>query len=288
METGHDAQEIRQPAVAGYFYPRQPGELRAELECAFLSPLGPGAVPRVPEQGARRVFGIVVPHAGYPYSAQCAAWAYAEMARDGRPDAVVILGLTHRGLGAPLALSPAAGWQTPLGILPVDAALGARLRAVDNAVTPDARAHALEHSVEVQLPLLQFLFGEVPIVPISIGMATTHAVLRLGEALAALAREHDLLIIASTDFSHYVPHDVAERLDQLALAAITAVDPERLITEVREHAISMCGVLPVTAMLAAARASGVREGTLLHHHTSGDVAGDRQAVVGYGAVALYR
>ena len=228
-----------------------------------------------------------MPHAGYPYSAQCAAWAFAEVADDGRPEAAVLLGVNHRGLGAPLALSPATGWATPLGIMPVDQALGTRLRALDPAVVADARAHAQEHSLEVQVPFLQWLFQELPILPLAIGWASAQEVFRLGHALAELAREHDLLLIASTDFSHYIPQAEAEQLDKQALERIAAVDAEGLLRVVRDQGITMCGVLPVAAVLVAASLSGVQEGRILHYHTSGDVTGDRREVVGYGAVALY-
>ncbi len=282
----HD-RDIRQPVVAGRFYPRQPEALRASIEEAFCTALGPGAVPQV-QDGPRRLTGIVAPHAGYPYSASCAAWSYAAAACDGRPQTAVLLGVNHRGIGAPIALSPAAGWATPLGISPIDAELAARLQELDPAVLPDTRAHAMEHSLEVQLPFLQYLFGELPILPLSIGLADDAEVLRLGQALATLAAQCDILLIASTDFSHYLAQTEAETLDRLALQCIAVVDAGGLLRIVRERQITMCGVLPVAATLTAAALLGVQTGILLHYQTSGDVTGDRQEVVGYGAAALYR
>jgi len=282
-----DYRHIRRPAVAGYFYPQHATELRVALEEAFLSPLGPGTVPTVDPTGPRQLIGIVVPHAGYPYSAQGAAWSYTVAARDGRPETAVLLGVNHRGTGVPLALSPDDGWMTPLGISPVDTALGERLRELAPDVTPDAHAHIAEHSLEVQVPFLQFLFGELPILPLLVGHASDNAVLRLGQALASLAKEHDLLIVASTDFSHYVNQETARRHDLLALDAIVALEPAALLDTVRREDITMCGVLPVAALLAAARALGARSASTLHYHTSGDVTGDRQAVVGYGAAAIF-
>lgn len=284
----HAEEHIRPPAVVGAFYPRQAAALRVEIAAAFDAPLGPGGVPAVAEVGPRRLLGLIVPHAGYQYSAQGAAWAFAEAARDGRPGAAVLLGVNHRGYGAPIALSPDAGWQTPLGIVPVATALGARLQALDPEVTPDARAHLAEHSLEVEVPFLQFLFGDLPILPLLLGRAGLDAVLRLGKALAELAREQDVLFIASTDFSHYVTHDMAAEVDRLALDAIAAIQPLQLIDAVRRHDISMCGVMPVTALLVAAQAAGASEARILHYHTSGDVTGDRQAVVGYGAAVICR
>lgn len=279
---------IRQPAVAGYFYPQQAAALREAIEGAFLSPLGPGALPEVDSSGPRRLVGIVTPHAGYPYSAQGAAWSFTEAARDGRPETAVLLGVNHRGAGAPLALSPDDGWMTPLGISPVDTKLGQRLRALAPGIVPDASAHAAEHSIEVQVPFLQYLFGELPILPVLLGHASDDVVSRLGQALATLSEEHGLLIIASTDFSHYVSQEIAHRLDQSALDAIAALQPTALIDTVRRLEMTMCGVLPVAALLAAAQALGACSASILHYHTSGDVTGDRHAVVGYGAAAIYR
>jgi MEMO1 family protein len=278
--------DIRRPAVAGRFYAGERESLRAEVEDCFVSPLGPGALPAV-GSGPRRVLGIVAPHAGYLYSGAAAAWAYAEAARDGRPEVVVILGLDHRGLGAPLALSPAAAWQTPLGELPVDAGLADALMRLDPEVALDARAHVLEHSIEVQLPFLQVVYGHVPILPIGIGAVRVESVLRLGAALAEATRGRDVLMVASSDFSHYISQAEATRLDARAMERIVALDPEGLVSTVREYGISMCGVLPVAAMLAAAVKQGALEGRRLHYHTSGDVTGDEEAVVGYGALVVY-
>lgn len=286
--TSHGERHLRQAAVAGYFYPQHAGALREEIEGAFLSPLGPGALPEVNPSGSRRLVGIIAPHAGYIFSAQGAAWSFAEVARDGRPGTAVLLGVNHRGQGAALALSPDDAWVTPLGACPVATELGKTLRDIDPDVVPDAWAHRQEHSIEVQVPFLQYLFGELPILPILIGRASVDAVLRLGQSLAALAKEHDLLIIASTDFSHYVSHDIARRLDEAALEAIAALQPTQLIDTVLGKDITMCGVLPVAALLEAARTLGAQSASILHYHTSGDVTGDRGAVVGYGAAAVYR
>ena len=196
--------------------------------------------------------------------------------------------MNHRGVGQPLALSPANGWETPLGVMPVATAVGQRLLALAPAVALDAAAHAYEHSLEVQIPFLQALFGELPILPIAMGHVPVDDVLQLGHALALLCAEYDVLIVASSDLSHYLPLREAEVLDHLALQAIGAVDAGGLLEVVTRRQISMCGVLPVTAMLAAAHALGVSEGKVLHYHTSGTITGDNQEVVGYGAAALYR
>lgn len=278
---------IRPAAVAGQFYPREAAELRQAIDAAYLSRFGPGKLP-VLQDGPRRVFGIMAPHAGYPYSAACAAWAFAEVAASGRPAAVVLLGVNHQGIGAPVALSPASGWQTPLGVMPVATQLGQRLLTLDDRLALDARAHQNEHSLEVQVPFIQSLFGEVPIVPIVIGHATWQDITSLSQALATLTRAEELLLLASSDLSHYIPAREATVLDQMALQQVAAVNADGLVQVVQSRGISMCGVLPVAAMLQTARASGAATATILHYHTSGDITGDRQEVVGYGAAAVYR
>lgn len=277
--------DIRQPAVAGQFYPARAEDLRTAITQAFVSPLGPGAVPVI-GAGPRQILGVVSPHAGYLYSAAGTAWGLREVAADGRPALVVVLGVNHRGIGASLALSPAAGWATPLGIIPLAHAYDAVWQAA--GAVPDARAHAYEHSLEVQVPFLQYLFGELPIVPLAIGDAPLTQVAQLGAALAAVARTTDILIVASTDFSHYIPHAAATERDRLALEQIARVDPEGLLRVVRENGITMCGVLPVTALLFAAREFGALDARVLHYHTSGEVSGDRREVVGYGAAVVRR
>ncbi len=279
--------DIRPPAVAGAFYEATAERLRAEIEACFTETLGPGDVPVV-GTGPRQLLGIVAPHAGYLYSGAAAAWAYAAAARDGRPTAVVILGVNHRGVGAPLALSPAAGWRTPLGVMPVAQQLNERLLKLDSDLRLDPTAHAMEHSLEVQVPFLQYTFGEVPIVPIVIGHVAGTAIERLGAALAHLATQVDLLVVASSDLSHYIPQQQAATLDALALKHIAEVDAEGLLDIVLGKGITMCGVLPTAAMLHAARKSGATHGKVLHYHTSGDVSGDLERVVGYGAAAIYR
>ena len=286
MDNERTPAMIRPPAVAGTFYPREPEALRAALDDAFCSPLGPGSAS--PVAPAREVFGLICPHAGYIYSAQAAAWAFAQLADTETPQAVVLLGVNHRGIGAPLALSGADGWATPLGIAPIARDMTARLRELDSALLIDERAHRQEHSLEVQLPFLQARFGDISIIPIVLAAPEQQEVLRLGTALSVLAREVRLLFVASTDFSHYIPQREAEARDQRALAEIARVDARGLLAVVQRQGITMCGVLPVATLLEAARGAGITTATVLHYHTSGDVTGDHQQVVGYGAAVLYR
>lgn len=287
MATG-EATLIRRPAVAGKFYPAQPEQLRASITQAFVDAHGPGALPVV--NTAARVhsmFSVMVPHAGYMYSGQGVAWGMTACAAQGRPAAVIMLGVNHRGVGAPMAVSPATGWETPLGIMPVATGLAQQVVTLAPAVQLDARAHAQEHSLEVLVPFMQFVFGVLPIVPIVIGGATVGDVATLANALAVLMQQRNVVLLVSSDFSHYISSAEAMRLDHLALAAITAIDPEGFLDTVRKYGITMCGVLPVAAALMAASQCHVQTGHLLHYQTSGDVTGDCSEVVGYGTAALY-
>ena len=279
--------DTRPPAVAGTFYPAEAQALRHALREAFLSPFGPGFLPTVSRQPAR-VFGAVVPHAGYLYSAPAAAWSFAEIAAQGVPEAMILLGINHRGYGAPLALAPQQGWRTPLGVVPCSRELSEALRDACPALVYDATSHQYEHSLEVQLPFIQFLFGEMSIVPVAIGHTGVAELRQLGDALAMLSRERRVLVLASSDFSHYVSQNTAMEHDNLALDQIVAVDPEGLLRVVQHEQISMCGVFPVTAMLFAAKALALRRATCLHYHTSGDILGEYREVVGYGAAVIYR
>jgi AmmeMemoRadiSam system protein B len=268
---------IRQAAVAGSFYEADPLRLRAGLEALLASPVSP-----------RPALAVVVPHAGYVYSG---AVAGATFARVTVPRRVIVLAVNHRGRGEPLASWAEGAWRTPLGDLPVDAALVAAVAARAPRLRPDPRAHEREHSLEVQLPFLQ-LRGprDLAIAPISIASHRLADLERLGEAVAGAVRAspEPVLVVASTDFSHYIPAAEARRLDELALARIRALDGPGLLATVEEHAISMCGVAPTTAMLVAARALGARpEGVeQVRYANSGDVSGDHESVVGYAGLVV--
>lgn len=287
MYSDYETKSVRLSVVAGQFYPSTAGTLHQAIEQAFLSPLGPGVLPQLrPVRATEKMFGVVVPHAGFMYSAPAAAWAFAELARGGKPEAVILLGVNHRGVGSSIAVSPASGWQTPFGIMPIARQLIEELLRDNAMVCSDAIAHAGEHSLEVEVPFLQYLFGKVLLLPIALGHLSFREIVALGTSLADLAKTHDLVFVASSDFSHYLPAEQARCLDMLAIQSIIEIDPQGLWDIVRTKQISMCGVIPVAVMLVAAQIMGIKKGKLLHYHTSGDVTGDQSEVVGYGAVVI--
>lgn len=279
----------RPPAVAGMFFEGEAAALTARLHACFLEPPGPGRLPKVAATGPRRVVGLVCPHAGLLYSGPAAAHAYARLAEDGPVDLAVILCPNHHGIGADNAVWTAGAWQTPLGSVPVDEDAARELMAAYRAAVEDTLAHRHEHSIEVQLPFLQLLFGpSLAILPVAMKRYRQDDCLALGKAIAAVVARRNAVVIASCDFSHYESAEHARQQDAFALAAIERLDPEGLFRCVRERRITTCGYGPVAAMLAAARRLGAARAETLAYTHSGEITGDHAAVVGYAAVAVTR
>ena len=269
---------MRYPAVAGMFYEGDEIGLRKQIEQCFLGPLGPGKLPKV-RKGSRAVIGGVAPHAGYAYSGMVAAHLYGRLAEDGLPEAFIIIGPNHTGRGSGLAVT-VQDFETPLGVAKVDTDLAKALRK--DLVDLDDEAHKGEHSIEVQLPFLQYLSPSVRFVPICMGFQDYEAATGLGKTIKSAVKGRDVVVIASTDMSHYVPKDLAKKKDSMALDAIKAMDSKRLYEVVRDEDISMCGYGPVIATMTAC-AGGKAE--VLKYASSGDVQPMRD-VVGYASVAI--
>jgi MEMO1 family protein len=282
----------RQPAVAGMFYSRDPDQLRAEIEHAFLGKLGPGALPSVSPERVGNVLGIISPHAGYMYSGFAAAHAFSALAKDGMPEVAVIIGPNHRGMGVPLAIVEKGFWDTPLGEIAIDEGVSASLLRDCRYVQADASAHASEHSLEVQAPFLQYLAqGKTRIVPIAVGIGPRDAasvVAELGACIAAAVNGADAVIIASTDMTHYESKSSAASKDALAINALESLDSGRLLEVVVGAGITMCGAVPAAIAVEACRRMGAGKAELLTYYTSGDVTGDTSQVVGYAAMKITR
>jgi AmmeMemoRadiSam system protein B len=269
---------MRHPSVAGQFYAGDAKSLRDQIEQCFLGPLGPGKLPQL-KPGKRRILGGIAPHAGYVYSGMVAAHLYARIAEDGFPATFVILGPNHTGRGSGLSVAK-DDFETPLGVAKLDRELSKMLRK--GLVDEDEESHRFEHSIEVQLPFLQFMFPEIKFVPICMGFQDLEAATSVGKVIRDAMRTKDIVVIASTDFSHYVTRDEAKRKDGMALDAIKTMDPKALYEVVRDQDISMCGYGPVIATLTAC--SGGKP-TLLKYANSGDVHPMRE-VVGYASVVI--
>jgi len=272
---------MRFPAVAGQFYEGDSRALAAQVESCYRHPLGPGDRPRVARGGPRTLKGLVVPHAGYMYSGPIAAHAYAALARDGLPETFVILGPNHTGLGSMVALG-AHDWETPLGVAEYDRDLGAKM--LRDPITDDIIAHRHEHSIEVQLPFLQDLSEKLKFVPICMMLQELEDAVRVGRIVRDAIKGQDVVVLASTDFSHYIPKEEAARRDRLAIDQILAFDVPGFFRTIRKHDVSMCGYGPVMAMMTAI---GSATPEFLKYGSSGDVAPMRD-VVGYAAIAMRR
>lgn len=274
----------RPPAVAGQFYAGSEAALSDQLEAAFEHPLGPGSVPTVEPIGELPV-ALVSPHAGYPYSGPVAAHGFSRLALGGKPEAVVLLGPNHGRGGAPLAITGADRWETPLGTVPVHDGLRSTLDAA-RGLEIDESAHAGEHSLEVQVPFLQYLYGEVPIVPVLMSRQDERRIDRLVSALSAVDfTERDVVLIGSTDLTHYEPHETAKRADEPIRAAIAGLDAESIV-EAARSGHSMCGFGPTATVIKTSVDRGATEGSILSYATSGDTAGGTDSVVGYVSATI--
>jgi AmmeMemoRadiSam system protein B len=276
--------KIRLPSQAGAFYAGKAESLKRQIEECFLHELGPGKIPTV-VRGPRRIIGLICPHAGYMYSGPVAAHAYYKLALDGKPDIIVLFGPNHTGYGSALAIMNEGFWRTPLGDVEVDSETANKIVKEARIVDVDDSAHRHEHSIEVQLPFLQYLFGsEFKIVPICFLMQDLPSARDVGQAVAKVLSGKNALIIASSDMTHYEPQKSAEKKDKLALQAVEAMDEERFYSVIEEQRITACGYGPIMALITASKALGAKEAKLLCYRTSGDVIGDYSAVVGYAAV----
>ena len=265
---------IRQPAVAGQFYPGSPVQLREMI------------AGMVDEKAAREeVVGLVSPHAGYPYSGPVAG---ATISRVKLKETFVILGPNHTGMGKPFSIMTEGLWRMPLGDVQVDSELGRRMAALSSYLKEDDEAHRFEHSIEVQLPFLQYFKKDIKLVPIVLSSAAGTAYKEIGRAIARAVRElkKEVIIIASSDMTHYEPQASAQRKDSQAIEAILALDEDELLRRVNELNISMCGYAPVVSLITAAKELGAGKAELVKYQTSGDTTGDYSAVVGYDGVII--
>jgi AmmeMemoRadiSam system protein B len=269
---------VRQPAVAGQFYPGRPESLELEVS-SFIHEVDtqPDAI------------GAVMPHAGYVYSGAVAGETASLLKI---PEKIIILGPNHTGVGADISVHPPGRWLMPFGEIEVDEALAEVIIQGCPTARLDASAHAGEHSIEVQLPFIYYRRGQLPfrMVPVSLALLSLDRCRELGDCLAAAIQEsaEPILIISSSDMTHYESHESARAQDSLAIEKILDLDPEGLYETVRENRISMCGVIPTTVMLYAARAMGATGARLVRYATSGETSGDYEHVVGYAGIVVHK
>lgn len=280
---------IRRPVVAGLFYEREKEALLRQVEEAFRK--GPGVHPLRSGPYTGSVLGAVVPHAGYVYSGYVAAYAYAEMASGGAPEVVILVGPNHHALGMPVAISEADAWETPLGTVEVDREVAGRIIEWSEVAVLDDSAHAYEHSLEVQLPFLQYAFSEgFKIVPITMYLQEPTVSRKLGRAVARVLKELGVkaYIVASSDFTHYEEARKAAEKDRATMDAILRLDERGLYDVIIERDVTACGYGAIMTLIAAARELAPVRAKLLKYANSGDVTGDYSEVVGYASICFYR
>lgn len=270
---------VRRAVTAGQFYPAEPEALRQAVH--YLMP------PQAPDAVAATM--ALLPHAGYVYSGAILGETLSKIRL---PDTLILLGNNHTGRGLTLAVWPDGQWLTPLGPVPVDAALAARLIATQANFIPDTTAHMGEHSLEVLLPFLQVYNPKVRIVPVAVGFGNAESLREAGTALGELIRTvtaegQDVAMIVSSDMHHFGNQQTTLALDTLALDALLELDPDKLLRTVLNNSISMCGVFPATLSLHACKVLGADRAVLVRHATSADVTGDTSRVVGYAGVYVY-
>jgi len=281
--------KIRYPAVASSWYAGNQNALRNQIEGLFRHRLGPGNLPLVNKDGPRTLVGLVVPHAGYMASGNVAAYAYHRLASDGKPDVIVIFGPNHTGHGSALAVMKEGVWRTPLGDVEVDTETANKIMNGSRIIDVDDRAHTQEHSIEMQLPFLQYLYGsEFKFVPVCFMIQDLRSSYEVGKAVAAALKDKNALVIASSDMTHYEPQEKAEKNDKLAIDAILKMDEKQYYITVDDYGITTCGYGPTIAAITAAKELGAKKSELLCYRTSGDVIGDRSSVVGYASIAFMK
>ena len=265
---------IRKAAVAGSFYPADKQELLDLIQKLAGTQVEPS-----------EAIGAVVPHAGYIYSGPV---TIATLSRIKLTQTVVLIGPNHTGMGRPFAVMTQGVWQTPLGEVQIDTNLAKQMLGISRYLEEDADAHQLEHSIEVILPVLQFLKPEIRIVPIALAGTGAGAYKEIGSAVSRAVKESrsPAVLIASSDMTHYEPHDSARQKDFRVIDAIMGMDEDEMLRIVREQGVSMCGYGPVSCMMKAARELGANKAELVKYQTSGKASGDYSSVVGYAGIIL--
>lgn len=289
---------IRKAVVAGMFYEDSFDRLNKQIEDCFHSKFGPGDLPV--SRGNKRLFGVISPHAGYLYSGPCQAWSYKEIAENKFPSTFVILGPDHSGYGEEFSLMKDGKWETPIGAVKINKSLALELIDKCDFIKDNALAHQFEHSIEVQLPFLQFAsqdrIKDIEILPISMTNYDYDMCRELGRLIAKL--DKNIVVIASSDFTHYgagygyMPFSSNEKenmkkLDGGAIEFIKKLDSKGFFEYKEEKQATICGYGAIVAAIEAVSSLGAKKGELLQYYTSGDVAEDYSNAVGYASMGFY-
>jgi len=277
---------LRQPAVAGAFYPADPNKLKELIESSFLDDAGVGFIPELNSfDGSEYPINVMVPHAGYQYSGAIASHGYCEIVKNGFPEVFIIISPNHTGFGSEISIFNEGEWITPLGNVEVDSEFADMIIESSDIASADFSAHIREHSIEVQLPFLQYFSTDFKIVPITMGTQTFVTSNDLANAIfdAANKLNKSYCVIASTDLSHFNNQEKANKVDSFVLEDIGEMNEFKLFEEVVQYNITMCGYGPVMTTISLSKRCGKSDSEILAYATSGDVTGDFTSVVGYAS-----
>ncbi len=284
---------IREPIVAGMFYEDDFNELDKQINDCFTHKFGPGDLPI--KKREKQILGIIAPHAGYVYSGACAAWSFKEIAESKFPDLFIVIGLSHSGFGSCVSLQD---WKTPFGVVKNDKEFTKALTE-NSKLKINEEAHAQEHSLEVQLPFLQFVnkdyLSKIRFTPI-IASPDLHYK-EIAENIKKKIGDKKVCVIASSDFTHYginygympFSRNVKEnlyRLDKEAIKFIEKINPQGFLQYINETGATICGQYPIAVMLELCKLLNASKASLLQYYTSGDIINDYGSAVGYGAIVV--
>lgn len=274
--------QVRTPAVAGMFYPNETQEVKKLVHDCFLHPFGPGKIP--PNNEKKKIYGVICPHAGYVYSGPIACHSFYSISSD-PIDLFIIVGPNHWGIGCNVASMKDCSWETPLGKVEVDSESVTELSNLSEIVELDFFSHTKEHSLEVQIPILQQVFSKgFKILPIALIDQSKNIAIELGKCIAKIAKNKNCMIIGSSDFTHYEQNDFAHKQDKALIEPILNLDLDRFYEILEEKKVTACGYGAMATTMVACKELGATKGELLKYATSGDVSGDKSSVVGYGSL----
>ena len=272
---------IREPVVAGQFYPDKKEKLENIIMSCFDHKYGPR---KQIKEAAEHVYGVVCPHAGYTYSGPTACHSYNAISSQ-NPELVIIIGPNHFGIGKNAATMTNAKWKTPLGLVKVDSDSAQEIAEKSNIIEIDNYSHSQDHSLEVQIPMLQSLLSnKFKILPIILRAQDLETARNVGNTVSQITKKKNFIIVASSDFTHYEENSFAHLQDKALIEPILDMDVERFYQVLREKRVSACGFGAIASAMIACKNLGATKGILLSYATSGDVSGDTDSVVGYGAI----
>lgn len=281
----------RKAIVAGSFYDSDRDSLLCQIKNCFLHEIGPSKLPDIDQyKNERKIKGIISPHAGFVFSGPVAAHSFLKLSYEKTPDTVITIGPNHRGLGEEISIMSNGYWETPLGTIEIDENTAKTIMNLDkkNIIKDDMKAHLYEHSIEVQLPFLQYIYPDkrFKIIPISVINQQLSTMKYLAEIIYRVTKDASCLYIASSDFTHYESQENAKRKDTEAIKKIINMDSNKLYDTIKYNNATICGPGPIALVIEICKKYKIEKGILLKYATSGDVSGMNEQVVGYASIVF--